>query len=137
MKTIIFILLFTTFNFMSYSWAQEIEPLFWNKKDINYIKEVVSDKVFYEHSEEKSFIHLSFNLYKELISKFDGENCPFIPSCSEFFLEAYKRTNIINSILLLSDRFQREINPFKKDNYQICNNRFIDRVEEYIFYRND
>lgn len=122
---------------MNYSWAQKIEPLFWNKTDIHYIQEVVSDTVFSEHPEKKLFVHLSLNLYKELISKYDGENCPFIPSCSEFFLEAYERTNIINSILLLSDRFQREINIFKKNNYQICNNKFIDRVEEYIFYRDD
>lgn len=56
-------------------------------------------------------------LYKFFISDLDGKNCPFHPSCSEFFVEAVQRTSLIKGALMFSDRFTRDINLIKIHHY--------------------
>src|SRR4030042_5814984 len=51
--------------------------------------------------------------YHVLISDIDGDNCPFYPSCSEFFIQSVKSTNVLAGILMFADRFTRDTNFFK------------------------
>jgi len=51
--------------------------------------------------------------YKTLFSDLDGDNCPFNPSCSQFFIDAVAETNFIKGTLIFVDRFTRDLNYFK------------------------
>lgn len=51
--------------------------------------------------------------YHTIISDVDGDNCPFYPSCSEFFVQSVKKTGIFNGTLMFVDRFTRDANFFK------------------------
>lgn len=57
------------------------------------------------------------NTYYFFISDLDGDNCAFSPSCSAFFLDAVKETNIVKGTLMFADRFTRDINFFKGVNH--------------------
>lgn len=61
----------------------------------------------------KSFV----NAYWFFISDVDGDNCPFRPSCSAFFVDAVDETNIFQGTLMFFDRFTRDLNIFKKGEY--------------------
>jgi len=72
--------------------------------------------------------------YWFLISDVDGDNCPFSPSCSSFFMESVKVTNIIQGTLMFADRFTRDMNIFNRAaKYpEIRNGRYYDPPEKYI-----
>ncbi len=53
------------------------------------------------------------NIYGFLISDLDGDNCPFYPSCSHFFVRAVRQTNLLQGSLMFADRFTRDSNIFK------------------------
>ncbi len=53
------------------------------------------------------------NAYYLLFSNYDGDNCPFNPTCSHFFVQAVKATNILQGALMFADRFTRDTNLFK------------------------
>ena len=61
----------------------------------------------------KSFV----NAYWFFVSDLDGDNCPFRPSCSSFFVDAVKETNIFQGTLMFFDRFTRDVNVFKEAEY--------------------
>jgi len=70
--------------------------------------------------------------YKTVISDLDGDNCPFEPSCSNFFVQAYKETNLIQASLMFADRFMRDTNIFNRDNYlPNANGKRIDPIDNY------
>jgi putative component of membrane protein insertase Oxa1/YidC/SpoIIIJ protein YidD len=52
-------------------------------------------------------------IYAFFISDLDGDNCPFYPSCSHFFIRAVKATGLIQGLLMFADRFTRDTNIFK------------------------
>jgi len=52
--------------------------------------------------------------YKLVWSDYDGDNCPFEPSCSFFLVEAVDKAGLIKGALSFSDRFMRDLNPIKK-----------------------
>jgi putative component of membrane protein insertase Oxa1/YidC/SpoIIIJ protein YidD len=56
------------------------------------------------------------NGYAFLISDHDGDNCPFYPSCSRFFVLSVKETNFLQGLLMFADRFTRDTNIFKNFN---------------------
>lgn len=51
--------------------------------------------------------------YKFLISNHDGDNCPFYPSCSQFYVEAVNNSGFVKGTLMFADRFTRDLNFFK------------------------
>ncbi|MFC2135693.1 membrane protein insertion efficiency factor YidD [Bacteroidota bacterium] len=51
--------------------------------------------------------------YHTAVSDMDGDNCPFYPSCSEFFVQSVKKTDIFLGTLMFVDRFTRDANFFK------------------------
>lgn len=103
----------------------------WEKKEISFIP----------HDEEKSsldnsLINLFYKSYKFFISDLDGDNCAFEPSCSAFFVEAIRSTNILEGSLLFADRFTRDLNFIKMNNYEFKEGKFLDHIDNYLFENN-
>jgi putative component of membrane protein insertase Oxa1/YidC/SpoIIIJ protein YidD len=72
------------------------------------------------------------NTYYFLISDLDGDNCPFIPTCSHFFVIAVKETNLLKGFLMFADRFTRDLNFIERDKYpRDKNGRLIDFPRKY------
>jgi putative component of membrane protein insertase Oxa1/YidC/SpoIIIJ protein YidD len=73
-------------------------------------------------------------VYKFFISDLDGDNCPFHPSCSEFYVESVSKTGLFKGTFMFIDRFTRDLNFFKsREQYKVIkNNKFYDPVEYYI-----
>ena len=72
--------------------------------------------------------------YRVLISDVDGDRCPFVPSCSSFFVDACRQTNIFQGTLMFVDRFTRDSNTFDRNLHYITetkNNRLIDPACNY------
>jgi putative component of membrane protein insertase Oxa1/YidC/SpoIIIJ protein YidD len=70
-------------------------------------------------------------LYKLFISDVDGENCPFQPTCSVFFIRAVKTTNIFQGVLMSADRLTRDLN-IVKNHYPITyEGYFLDPAGNY------
>ncbi|MDR3608995.1 MAG: membrane protein insertion efficiency factor YidD [Ignavibacteriaceae bacterium] len=64
--------------------------------------------------------------YWVIISDVDGDNCPFSPTCSSFFLQSVKETNIVQGTLMFADRFTRDMNTFGRlSHYPISRNRHL------------
>lgn len=74
------------------------------------------------------------SVYSFLISDLDGDNCPFHPTCSEFFVQSARRTNIFRSVLMFADRFTRDMNLGKGTKQYLLSTegRFLDPVENYL-----
>jgi len=74
------------------------------------------------------------SVYSFFISDLDGDNCPFHPTCSEFFVQSARQTNILKSVLMFTDRFTRDMNLGKsKGQYLLTTEgRFLDPVENYL-----
>lgn len=85
-----------------------------------------------------STVSIFKNTYYFLISDLDGDNCPFHPTCSNFFVESVKETNIFQGALMFADRFTRDINFFKKGHYPFYKTgKFYDPVENYKLSLNE
>jgi hypothetical protein len=89
----------------------------WEKADCSYaqkIKQVGRDYSI-EADNISQFIVNSFtSAYWFFISDVDGDNCPFEPTCSRFFVEAVKETNLPQGVLMFFDRFTRDINVYDR-----------------------
>lgn len=74
--------------------------------------------------------------YYFFISDLDGDNCPFEPSCSAFFIQAVKETSIFKGTLMFADRFTRDINFFKGLNHYplLTSNKFLDPTYNYTLH---
>ncbi len=79
------------------------------------------------------------NLYWFAFSDLDGDNCPFHPSCSAFFVQAVKQTNFVQGLLMFADRFTRDTNFFKsREQYKIDETgKLYDPVEKYTLSGED
>jgi len=111
----IFLLLFLTTSTFC-----QLDNLKWKKADILYEKPDEYRKRNYSFQADNAgeFIKKSFvNAYWFFISDVDGDNCPFTPSCSSFFMDATEETNIFQATLMFSDRLTRDTNPIKKNRY--------------------
>ncbi len=76
------------------------------------------------------------NTYYFFISDLDGDNCPFEPSCSAFFLQSVKETSIFKGTLMFADRFTRDLNLFKgSDHYPLMTSKkYYDPAYNYILH---
>ena len=89
----------------------------WGKADYRYEKPNKFHRREYSFDSESlsGFIaKATANAYWYFISDLDGDNCPFRPSCSAFFVQASKETNIVQGTLMFFDRFTRDINVYKR-----------------------
>ncbi len=107
----------------------------WHAKEISYrIKtEEIHDPINVGQDLDDELITTARSVYKFLISDVDGDNCPFEPTCSVFFVESVKQTNLLQAALMFADRFTRDINFLKVlNNYPVTiRARFYDPPENY------
>lgn len=91
----------------------------WSSDEVSYeIPEVEQRKYIVDTSSAQlTVLSLMQNGYYFFISDLDGENCPFHPSCSKFFVDSVKKTDIVQGTLMFSDRFTRDLNLFGRDKY--------------------
>ena len=107
----------------------------WGKAEVSYQMPVIEKEnvnpgrgnIF------SSAVYGAQQTYKFLFSDVDGDNCPFYPSCSHFFVESVKETNPVKGYLMFIDRFTRDTNFFKYyDDYTIHESgRFYDPAYLY------
>ena len=112
--------LFLFLLFISTAAFCQTENLKWQKADLSYEKpdNFIPRDYSFESDNADEFITKSFaNAYWFFISDVDGDNCPFRPSCSVFFLESIEETNILQSSLMFFDRFTRDMNFVKGINH--------------------
>jgi putative component of membrane protein insertase Oxa1/YidC/SpoIIIJ protein YidD len=117
---IYFLLLFPVVIFAQNDWHR------WGKADISYqINSSYRERNY--NIETNSFSDLVVssvvNAYWIFFSDVDGDNCAFSPTCSSFFVEAVKETNIFQGVLMFADRLTRDTN-------------FIGRESEYPIAKN-
>lgn len=123
----IFVLIFV----FSISVFAQPEYFKWEAKEIDYRINFIKEKDY----NSNSFLSYLQKFYTFIISEPDGDNCPFSPSCSNFFIEAVDKTNFFNGILLFADRFTRDMNPIKSLNQykKISLKKLFDPVDNYLF----
>ena len=103
----------------------------WGRADYSYVipAQTVSGKRNYSLSDENfggKILKTFADVYWFFISDVDGDNCSFYPTCSSFFIQAIKKTNVLQGTLMFADRFTRDLNLFKLNHYS--------RVEDGHFY---
>ncbi|GAB4292320.1 MAG: hypothetical protein Kow0098_12160 [Ignavibacteriaceae bacterium] len=71
--------------------------------------------------------------YWVFISDLDGNNCPFRPSCSSFFVQAAEKTNPVQGLLMFMDRFTRDLNIINRHQHypQLYSGYYYDPVDNY------
>lgn len=122
--------------FLSTSAFCQVDNLKWQKADLAYEKpdNFIPRNYSFESDDPVEFVTKSFtNAYWFFVSDVDGDNCPFRPSCSVFFLDAAKETNIFQASLMFFDRFTRDTN-FAKGHYHYPHVRsgyFYDPPQNY------
>lgn len=115
--------------------AQETDWQRWEKSEVQYTSVPASE--ISPAKEERSFgsflLGTSHKLYSFFISDLDGDNCPFEPTCSNFFIQSVKATNIFQGSLMFIDRFTRDMNILKINHYPFTPDRlhFTDPVMNY------
>lgn len=107
MKTVLVILISVL------SIAAQTDLQRWVKADFHYSKGPTENKRDFSLSSENAASYLlkaGASVYWVFISDVDGDNCPFYPSCSTFFIESVRETNILQGTLMFFDRFTRDMN---------------------------
>lgn len=131
------------FCFVMFSFYQLYSQADWRKweaREINYT--IKSNSQIDELSELGKSPKRTFgikilsglrSIYQYTISDLDGDNCPFYPSCSHFFIESVGQSNIFTGSLMFADRFMRDLNPFKKQEryFRIPNGKYFDPSHNY------
>ncbi len=131
-------LLFLLFVLSSLQVSAQTETGPWNKKEISYeIESHIRQRDYTFKSNEFPDIAIEglTKTYWFFISDLDGDNCPFRPSCSEYFAESVSKTNIFRGTLMFFDRFTRDLNFINREKeYQRSpDGHFFDPPDKYIF----
>lgn len=116
-----------------YRW-EKVDNYLLNSHHYDFPQNKLSDLVNDNSLKNINIANYFIEFYKATFSNFDGDNCRFSPSCSEFLVESTKLTHPIFSVLLFFDRLTRDTNFFSDNKYKIVNNRFYDPPSDYIFY---
>lgn len=103
----------------------------WGKKDNPYLINETAESRDYRFGGESAvsfFTNSAISLYWFFISDQDGDNCPFYPSCSHFFLESVKMYGLVQGTFMFGDRFTRDMNFINREKKYpvIKNKRFYD-----------
>lgn len=113
----------------------QVDNLKWTKADLSYeLTDHFRRRDYsFESDNAGEFLKKSFvNVYWFFISDVDGDNCPFHPSCSSFFIDATEEINISQATLMFSDRLTRDSNPIKKNKYpRDKSGHYFDPAENY------
>jgi len=130
-KILFFSILIFTVSILSQSdWVR------WEKVEYNYERPNNFRHRDYSFNTESAsgFIAKSaVNTYWYFFSELDGDNCPYRPSCSAFFVQSAKETNIFQGTLMFFDRFTRDFNIYKRhERYpRVKDGHFYDPVSLY------
>lgn len=121
MKFIISMLCFTGILFAQTDWNK------WGKANYSYEIPVENNKRDFSLGNNfgEAALKTFVDVYWFFISDLDGNNCSFNPTCSAFFLEAVKETNIFQGFLMFADRFTRDSNFYKFNHYPKAKNGFF------------
>jgi putative component of membrane protein insertase Oxa1/YidC/SpoIIIJ protein YidD len=102
---------FIFFTILSLSAFAQSEKAKWEKADYSYRIDSSIESRDYSISFDNPLNVIAksvINVYWYFISDLDGDNCPFHPSCSSFFVDAVRQTNIVQGTLMFFDRFTRD-----------------------------
>jgi len=128
MKKIILVILFLAIYLHAQTdWVR------WEKKNMDF--RVPVDKIYLiENSQGFSIMSFMQQSYSFLISDLDGDNCPFYPTCSSFFVQSVNETNIIKGTLMFADRFTRDSNIFKSRSHypKHISGKLFDPIQNYL-----
>ncbi len=131
---------FLIFLFVATLYSQ-VETHKWKAEEVDFrIKQPLQKEYNLITSDISSLLISSAQItYYKLFSEYDGDNCPFHPSCSAFFVQSVAQTNILKGSLMFADRFSRDINFFKGfSSYPIHKTgKFYDPVYKYAFHSVD
>ena len=91
----------------------------WSAADVSYeITQPEKPNYRVDNSSVGSFLLTGLqSTYGFFISDVDGDNCPFYPTCSTFYVESVKETNFFQGTLMFADRFTRDTNLFKSKSH--------------------
>lgn len=108
----------------------------WRKAEISYQVPSSNNQrnlAISTNSITETAVSTIISAYWILISDMDGDNCAFSPTCSSFFVEAVKETNIFQGILMFSDRLTRDTDFIGRElKYPLAKNgRFYDIPSNY------
>lgn len=130
--------LLISFLFITEISSAQTDWVKWEAKEISY--ELITHQ-HHDYTIDKSNFGMTIlsvvrNTYYFFISDLDGDNCPFEPSCSAFFLQSVKETSIIKGTLMFADRFTRDLNFFKGMNHYplLSSNKFSDPAYNYTLH---
>ena len=131
MKYFLIILIFSSVLLCAQTETQR-----WGKADISYqIKSPYTERSYgiEKGSVTDMFVSSFTHAYWIFISDVDGDNCPFNPSCSSFFVESVKETNIFQGTLMFADRLTRDTNFFNRQYHYpfAANGRLYDVPSNY------
>ncbi len=108
----------------------------WEGKNHDYTKKIFEE----EQAKLKSkniFSMAAYGskiVYKKLFSDYDGENCPFTPSCSNYYVEAVEDAGVFKGTFMFFDRFLRDSNLFlDRSRYIVSiNKKLYDPINNYL-----
>jgi len=130
MKNLFLLFLLTaTITYAQTDWVK------WEVQKASYVTFPVTDNS--NQSSNSGFVSTLVSglvsFYQFLISDLDGDNCPFYPSCSRFFVRAAKSSGIFKGTLMFVDRFTRDMNFFKGHTHYPLHKvgKFYDPSENY------
>lgn len=98
-------------------------------------EQVQAQKVSILVSEQKLLFLGALRFYQTFISSQDMAVCNFIPSCSHFSQEAFRKAGVFRGLLLSSDRLQRCNGTAAFSHiyhYDVGSRKFSDPVERYL-----
>jgi putative component of membrane protein insertase Oxa1/YidC/SpoIIIJ protein YidD len=125
----LYIFFFTSLSFAQTDWTR------WSAKEVSYELSRQQGENYITNNENFGTTILAGlrDSYGFLFSDLDGDNCPFYPSCSRFFVQSVKETNIFQGTLMFADRFTRDTNIFKrKTHYPVhASGKLYDPVNNY------
>ena len=112
----------------------------WGKANISYEMQKEANQRNYNLSGDNAgqiLLKTAAVGYWFFISDVDGDNCPFSPTCSSFFLQSVKETNILQGTFMFADRFTRDMDIFgRTSHYPVAkNNHFYDPPTLYTLDR--
>jgi putative component of membrane protein insertase Oxa1/YidC/SpoIIIJ protein YidD len=118
--------------------AAQTETGYWGKAEIKYERDSKfrqRDYTFRSTGITGTLAETITKSYWFFISDLDGDNCPFRPSCSEFFQESISKTNIFIGTLLFFDRFTRDLNFITRHQHyeRTPEGYYVDPPEKHIF----
>ena len=128
MRIVVLILILSSLGFAQTDWKR------WQKVDVSYSIKSIGVEENHSYKKSTSTLAILKDGYSFLISDLDGDNCPFYPTCSSFYVKSVSQTNIIKGTLMFADRFTRDSNLFKtREHYAThISGRLYDPIKNYL-----